>query len=139
MNIAQDRLLVVFVAPPWGDALSDTHCLDLSATTPPVSEVVEVISTVFPAHRQLLAIQIYETLEPAPLAQLTARFDWSMLNIYEIDPPGHNSDVLLATTELSLSPTASSRESTLAQASATRLAASGPRGRPLRRCSRPGQ
>jgi hypothetical protein len=32
-----DRLLITFIAPPWGDALSRTSGLDLRRTTPPIT------------------------------------------------------------------------------------------------------
>jgi len=35
------QYLTAFVAPPWGTALDETHGLDLSRTTPPISEVVD--------------------------------------------------------------------------------------------------
>jgi hypothetical protein len=88
----------VFVAPPWGDALSDIHGLDPRATRPPVSEAVDIVSTVFPAHRVLFAVRVYEQLEPASASELTSRFESSTLKLYDIDPPGRNHGVLLATT-----------------------------------------
>ena len=38
-----DGSLIVFVAPPWGDALDPTSGLDLRRTTPPVAEIVDML------------------------------------------------------------------------------------------------
>lgn len=97
LDIRTDPLLVVFVAPPWGDALSEPRGLDLRATRPPVAEIVDVVTRVFPDRRLLFATQVYEKLERASLSDLTERFDWSTVRMYNIDPPGHNHGVLLAT------------------------------------------
>ena len=35
-----EDLLIVFVAPPWGNALSERSGLDLRCTQPPVAEVI---------------------------------------------------------------------------------------------------
>ena len=37
----EDRGIVTFVAPPWGTALDEVRGLDLSRTTPPISEVID--------------------------------------------------------------------------------------------------
>ena len=37
-----EDLLIVFVAPPWGNALSERSGLDLRCTQPPVAEVINV-------------------------------------------------------------------------------------------------
>ena len=36
VSLASDDLLIAFIAPPWGEALSRTSGLDLRATTPAV-------------------------------------------------------------------------------------------------------
>ena len=51
----------------------------------------------FEGHRILCAIQIHETVEPASLAELTPRFDWSARRIYGLNAPGENHGVLLGT------------------------------------------
>jgi hypothetical protein len=53
-------LLIVFIAPPWGDALDPTSGLDLRRTTPPIAEIVDLLVHRFPQNRLLLAIQVYE-------------------------------------------------------------------------------
>jgi hypothetical protein len=95
--IPADHLLVAFIAPPWGDALDPGSGLDLRRTTPPIAEIVDVLTERFGQHRFLCAIQVYETMEPASLAALTPRFDWSALRVYRLDAPGKNHGVLLGT------------------------------------------
>ena len=92
-----EDLLIVFVAPPWGHALSEGSGLDLRRTEPPVAEVVDVTTTLLGRHKLLFAVQVYETVEPASLAGLTARFPWSALKAYDINESGYNHGLLLAT------------------------------------------
>ena len=92
-----DGLLIVFVAPPWGDALDPTSGLDLRRTTPPVAEIMDMLFGRFPEHRLLLAIQVYERCDPASLAELEARFDWSDLRIYDLNNAGGNHGIMLGT------------------------------------------
>src|SRR5262249_62099432 len=40
---AEGQLLVVFIAPPWGEALDRTSGLDLRRTTPSVTEILDVL------------------------------------------------------------------------------------------------
>ena len=67
-------LLTVFVAPPWGQALSEGSGLDLRRTQPPVAEVVDITTSVLGKHKLLFAVQLHETVEPDSLAEVTARF-----------------------------------------------------------------
>ena len=60
MSTLNDQLLVVFVAPPWGDALSDVSGLDLRRTEPPVAAIVDLIASTFPTHEVVLAVQVHE-------------------------------------------------------------------------------
>jgi hypothetical protein len=92
-----DVLVIVFVAPPWGDAFDPDSGLDLSRTTPPVTEIVDVLFHDFPRNPLLIAIQLYETVDPRSLVQLESRFDWSALHVYDVDNTHHNHGVLLAT------------------------------------------
>jgi hypothetical protein len=94
-SVAADQLLITFIAPPWGDALSKTSGLDLRRTTPPITEIVDALLHRFGGNRLLCAIQIYETLDPASVAELKPRFDWSALRIYGLNPPGENHGILL--------------------------------------------
>ena len=90
-------LLIVFVAPPWGHALSEGSGLDLRRTQPPVAEVVDITTSVLGKHKLLFAVQLYETVEPDSLAEVTARFPWSAMKVYDINAPGQNHGLLLAT------------------------------------------
>ncbi len=89
------QLLIAFIAPPWGDALSPTHGLDLRRTSPPVTEIVDSLLRAFPRNRLLCAVQIYETVEPTALSELRGRFDWSALRVYGLNAPGQNHGILL--------------------------------------------
>jgi hypothetical protein len=90
-------LAVVFIAPPWGEALSQASGLDLGRTTPPVGEVVDLLAARFAGHRLLVGVQLHERVDPGSLAAVTARFAWSAPNRYDIDAPGHNHGLLLGT------------------------------------------
>jgi len=96
-SVAADHLLITFIAPPWGDALSKTSGLDLRRTTPPIAEIVDALLLRFGRNRLLCAIQVYETVDPASLAELKPRFDWSSLRVYGFNAPGENHGVLLGT------------------------------------------
>jgi hypothetical protein len=95
--VAPDELLILFLAPPWGDALGKTLGLDLRRTTPPITEIVNYLLHRFSQNRLLCAIQVYETVAPVSLAELRARFDWSALRIYQLNSPGQNHGLLLGT------------------------------------------
>jgi predicted RNA methylase len=93
-----EDLLVVFVSPPWGDALSEGSWLDLRRTQPPVAQAVDVTTAALGHHKLLFAIHVYETVEPGSLADVTARFPWSAMKVYDINAPGRkNPGLLLAT------------------------------------------
>ncbi len=96
LRVPGNQLLIAFVAPPWGEALSGPDGLDLRCTTPPVSEIIDFLAQRFP-NRLLFSIQVYERIDPASLAELTARFDWSALRIFNFNLPGQNHGLLLAT------------------------------------------
>ena len=95
--MAPDELLILFLAPPWGDALAKTLGLDLGRTTPPITEIVIFLLHRFSQNRLLCAIQVYETVDPVSLAELRARFDWSALRIYQLNSSGQNHGLLLGT------------------------------------------
>jgi hypothetical protein len=97
LRIPEAELLIVFLAPPWGDALSQALGLDLRRTEPPVAAIVELIARTFPKHKVLLAVQVHETVVPDSLTDLTSRCDWSLLATYDIDAPGKNHGLLLGT------------------------------------------
>ena len=97
VSLTADKLLVAFIAPPWGDALDPVHGLNLRRTTPPIVEVVEFLIHVFPNNRLLCAIQVYERVEAGSLADLQTRFDWSALRVYDLNAAGENHGILLGT------------------------------------------
>ena len=94
---ATNQLVIGFIAPPWGQALSAQSGLDLRRTSPPVSDVVQAFGAWFPYGPLLCAIQIYETVQPDSLSELAQRFDWSQMKIYALNAPGTNHGVLLGT------------------------------------------
>jgi hypothetical protein len=96
LNVPGDQLLIAFIAPPWGNALSASTGLDLRSTTPPVSEVIDSVVLLFP-NPMLFAIQVYERLATDSLTDLTRRFDWSALRIYNFNDEGQNHGLLLLT------------------------------------------
>ena len=90
-------MLVVFIAPPWGNALGPISGLDLRRTQPPIPEIVDHLLRQFDQCRLLCAIQIYETIEPESLAEMESRFEWRALRMYALSAPGRNHGVLLGT------------------------------------------
>jgi len=97
VSVAADQLLMMFIAPPWGDALSKTYGLDLRRTTPPIAEIVDFVLHAFANNLLLFAVQVYETVTPASLAELKLRFDWSGVRVYGLNAPGENHGILLGT------------------------------------------
>ena len=97
LNIPEDQLLIVFIAPPWADALNDAHGLDLRQTKPPVTDIIDLIANTFPTHKALLAIQVYETVVQDSLTDVTSLCNWSDLKTYDIDAPGKNHGLLVGT------------------------------------------
>jgi hypothetical protein len=96
-RVPEDRGIVAFVAPQWGNALDEVQGLDLRRTTPPVSEVIEQIASQFPKHNILLAMQVYEKVSAPSLTQVQRRLDWTELRIYDINEKGRNHGILLGT------------------------------------------
>ena len=97
ISVASDELLILFIAPPWGDAFDRTSGVDLRRTTPPTTEIVDFLLHRFSQNRLLCAIQVYEVVLPVSMAELRARFDWSTRRIYELNMPGQNHGILLGT------------------------------------------
>jgi len=97
LRIPDDRGIVAFVAPPWGTALDEVHGLDLSRTTPPITEVIEKFSHRFSASNILFATQVYEKISASSLRNVQTRLDWSDLRIYDINERGRNHGLLLGT------------------------------------------
>jgi hypothetical protein len=94
-QVPAECLLVIFVAPPWGQALSATAGLDLRRTTPPVAEIIDYFNMLYPDRSILYVTQAYERMETSSLDDLRARFVWSDLRIYDINTEGMNHGILL--------------------------------------------
>jgi hypothetical protein len=62
-----------------------------------VADVVDTTMGVLGRHKLLFAVQIYEIVDPASLAELTVRFPWSATMIYDINSPGQNAGLFLGT------------------------------------------
>jgi hypothetical protein len=95
--VSDDQLVVVFVAPPWGEALNLSSGLDLQRTMPPVPDILDVLTARFSRARLLCAIQVHETLDPASATQVLDRFSWSRTCIYDLNHPGQNHGIVLGT------------------------------------------
>ena len=97
ISVASDQLLIIFIAPPWGDAFDRTSGVDLRRTTLPIIEIVDFLLYRFSQNHLLCAIQVYEVVLPVSMAELRARFDWSTLRIFQLNTPGQNHGILLGT------------------------------------------
>ena len=97
LSVTPDELLVAFIAPPWGAALDRTSGLDLRRTAPPIGEIVDVLLEKFAQNQLLCAIQIHETMLPASVAEVRARFDWSTQRVYALNAAGQNHGVIIGT------------------------------------------
>jgi len=97
LKVAQDQLLIAFIAPPWGDALNRHTGLDLRRTMPPISEIVDFLISIAGRCPLLCAIQVYETLDPASVSELIPRFSWSTKRMYGLNAPGQNHGLLVGT------------------------------------------
>lgn len=97
LDVPADHLLIVFIAPPWGDALDPVSGLDLRRTAPPVVGVVERLRLDFPRNPLLCAVQIYERVYPGSVDEVASRCDWSAVHTYDLNTPGQNHGLLLLT------------------------------------------
>jgi hypothetical protein len=95
-SLTDQELLIVFIAPPWGDALQGSM-LDLRGTSPPITEIVSFVRRACARNRILCAVQIYETAEPDSMQELRALFDWSALRVYGLNAPGQNHGIVVGT------------------------------------------
>ena len=59
--------------------------------------IVDCLVDRFAANELLCAIQLFQNTEQASIEALTARFDWSAVHLYNVNPPGQNHGVLLGT------------------------------------------
>jgi hypothetical protein len=97
LNVAQDQLLIAFIAPPWGNALNKSTGLDLRRTTPPIPEIVDFVISIAGKNPLLCAIQVYEALDPESVAELMPRFCWSAKRMYGLNAPGQNHGLFVGT------------------------------------------
>jgi len=96
-EIPTDRALAFFIAPPWGTALDEREGLDLRRTTPPVTGILADLAQRFPRHRKLIAIQVYEKIDPGALAEVRTFLDATELRVYPLNVPGRNHGILIGT------------------------------------------
>jgi hypothetical protein len=96
-RLSSNHGLIFFIAPPWGTALDGVAGLDLRCTTPPITDIIGFIKTTYPKQRVLVAIQVYEKLNPTSLREVQAPLDWSDLLIYDLNEAGRNHGILLGT------------------------------------------
>jgi hypothetical protein len=97
VSLAPGQLLVSFLAPPWGEALSSASGLDLRRTGPPVAQIVDTLVGRFEHAQMLCAIQIHETVDMQSLDEVSTQFDWSRVQMYDGGRPGNNHGVLIGT------------------------------------------
>jgi hypothetical protein len=97
LTVRDDELVILFISPPWGEALDPETGLDLRRTTPPVAEIIDLATAVLHRQKLLFGIQAYETVNSDSLAEVTARFESSALNVYDINPQVQNPGLLLGT------------------------------------------
>jgi hypothetical protein len=97
LNVAQDQLLIAFIAPPWGNALNKSTGLDLRRTSPPIPEIVDFVISIAGKNPLLCAIQVYEALNPESVAELMPRFCWSAKRMYGLNAPGQNHGLFVGT------------------------------------------
>ena len=95
LTLADDELLVAFIAPPWGDALHPDNGLDLRRTQPPVAQIVDLLFGTFAHSPVVCAVQIHERVDEASLCDLRARFDRFALHTYALNAPGRNHGIVV--------------------------------------------
>ena len=91
-----DRLVVVFIAPPWGHALDPMSGLDLRRTTPPITDIIDQLGRLYPTPRCSWPSRSTSTqaLVTGP-GQVTLH--WSSQRRYHLNEAGQNHGVLLGT------------------------------------------
>jgi len=92
-----DHLIVVFLGPPWGDALLPDTGLHLDRTKPPILEIVRDFEQVYGGQPVLYVTEVHEVNEPKALKAVEDVFDWSDLRIYDVNVPGLQHGILLGT------------------------------------------
>jgi hypothetical protein len=109
-----DHRIVVFLAPPWADALHPVTGLHLDRTKPPILEIVRDFEQVYSSQPVLYVTEVHEVNEPTALEAVEAAFDWTDLRIYDVNVPGLQHGILLGMRrwDSERSPTATSDEQT---------------------------
>lgn len=97
LSVRDGELVILFISPPWGEALDPVAGLDLRYTTPPVAQIVDLASAVFHPRKLLFGIQAYETVNSDALAEVTARFQSWAFHVYDVNPRAQNPGLLLGT------------------------------------------
>jgi hypothetical protein len=93
--VPPNHFLIVFVSPPWGDALNLQTGLNLQRTQPPIPEILETIERVHRDRPILYIIQVRQPIDITSLAELASQFEWSQLRIYDINAEGMKPGILL--------------------------------------------
>lgn len=88
-------LVVVFLGPPWGDALRPETGLHLDKTKPPILEIIHDFERVYGNHPVLYVTEVHEVNEPTALEQVEAQFAWSDLRIYDVNVPGLQHGIMM--------------------------------------------
>jgi 16S rRNA G966 N2-methylase RsmD len=94
--VPADQFVVVFISPPWGDALDALTGLDLRRTRPSLPEILATLDGVYRDQPILYVIQVRQPLDLSALTELASQFEWSQLRIYDINIEGMKPGVLLA-------------------------------------------
>jgi hypothetical protein len=89
--------LVVYLAPPWGDALSAAQGLDLGRTYPPIATVVDDFERAYPENPILYVVEAHERLVPQSLADLRTKFTDSDVQVYDVAAPHGRRAMLFGT------------------------------------------
>jgi hypothetical protein len=89
--------VIVYVAPPWDEALNPSSGLDLRQTSPPVVDVIDHVRTIFERRKVIIAAQLHESVVADSLDDASSRGDEATSLTYDIDPPGRNHGLLLMT------------------------------------------
>ena len=110
LTVRDGELVIMFISPPWGEALDAQAGLDLRRTTPPVAEIIDLATAIFHPHKLLFGIQAYESVNSESLTDVTARFTSSALNVYDINAHAKNPGLLLGTVGWAASSLQSSAE-----------------------------
>ena len=92
-----DHFIVVFLAPPWADALQPDTGLHLDRTKPPILEIIHDFEQIYGAQPVLYVTEVHEVNEPQALKAVEAAFDRSDLRIYDVNAPGLQHGILLGT------------------------------------------